>query len=45
MRHDRVLGVIEVLQRAGSPAATQKGYVRFVSQMADIMAGCGSLSP
>lgn len=44
MRHDRVLGVIEVLQRAGRPENTQKGYVRFVNQMADITAGCGSLS-
>ena len=43
-RNNRVVGVIEVLQRAGSPAATQKGYVRFVKQTADLVAGCSGLS-
>lgn len=42
-RDHGVVGVIEVLQRGGSALATQRGYLRFVCQMAEIVAGCGSL--
>lgn len=42
--NERVVGVIEVLQRAGSPLATTQGYLRFVSQMADIVAGASGLA-
>ncbi len=42
-RDHRVVGVLEVLQRGGSPLATQRGYLRFACQMAEIVAGCQSL--
>jgi hypothetical protein len=42
LREHRTVGVIEVLQRGGSPLATQRGYLRFVCQMAEIVAGCRS---
>jgi len=42
-RDQRVVGVIEVLQRGGNPLATQRGYLRFVCQMAEIVAVCRSL--
>ena len=42
-RDHRVVGVIEVLQRRGSPLSTQRGYLRFVCEMAEIVAGCRSL--
>lgn len=42
-RNDRVVGVIEVLQRAGSPPASKMGYVRFVGQMAELVAECNGL--
>jgi hypothetical protein len=44
VRHNEdVVGVIEIVQRSGSPPATQKGYLRFVSQMADVFATCPTL--
>lgn len=42
--NDKVMGVIEVLQRSGSPQTVERGYLRFVKQMADIVAGCNSLT-
>lgn len=42
-RDQRVAGVIEVLQRGGSSLAAQRGYLRFVCEMAGIVAGCRSL--
>ena len=44
MRGGIVLAVIEVLQRAGSREATQKGYVRFLNQVADIIADSSTLT-
>jgi hypothetical protein len=43
LRDHRFVGVIEVIQRGGSPLATQRGYLRFVCQMAEIVADCRSL--
>jgi hypothetical protein len=38
-------GVIEVVQRADSPPATRRGYLRFVSQMASLVAETKALPP
>lgn len=43
LRDQRVVGVIEVLQRGGRSLATQRGYLRFVCHMAEIVAGCRSV--
>ncbi len=34
-----VVGVVEIFQRPGGGPTTQRGYVRFLSQMADLAAG------
>lgn len=36
-RNTRVIGGIEVLQRAGCPPESQQGYVHFINHMADIL--------
>ena len=36
---DAVSGVVEVVQRPGGGPATQRGYLRFLTQMADLAAG------
>ena len=38
-----VVAVIEVVQRSGSRPSAQQGYLRFVREMAHIVAGCPSL--
>jgi hypothetical protein len=43
-RDNQVVGVIEVLKRTGSVATARNGYVRFISQMADIVSGCSAMS-
>jgi hypothetical protein len=36
-------GAVEVVQRADRPPATRRGYLRFVTQMASLVAECNAL--
>ena len=37
-RDERIVAVITIVRRSGSPAAIQRGYLRFVNQMAEVFA-------